>query len=121
MKISGWDVSSSRKGWADRKILINPSGYDSFKDEVKRYVVDLVDTMSLGSEIKDSALSFADNIGWQPARPSSMAGACVLMAGSYRGIEFNELLIDISKDAKKMPYTLVKWLIYLTSGGVFDA
>ena len=121
MEISGWQIDSNRKGWSDKEILPQPSGQYSFKNEVKEYIVSLVDNMSLGSEIKNKALDFTNNIGFQPARPSTLAACCILMAGSFQGMQFDELLINISKDAGKMKYTLQKWIVYLISGGLFNA
>ena len=105
----GWDLRSYRKGWGEREILPQPSGqYDSFKNEVKRYITDLIDNMNLGSDLKNVALDFADDIYWMPNRPSTIAGVFVLMAGSIQGIEFNTFLLDIAKQSRKMKYTLLR-------------
>ena len=93
-----------------RNILPFPSGeYDSFRNEIKRYIIDLVDNMKIGSDLKNMALNFADSIYWEPARPSTLAGVCVLMAGSNQGVEFKMLSYDIAKSQRKMVYSYYNW------------
>jgi len=102
----GWKISK----YENRKIIPTEK-YPGYSSEVKLYIDQLAEKLIIGSDTKGIALAIAGSIYWEKARPSTLSACCILI--SIGSPLLKENITNVSKIARKMESTLIKWSEYL--------